>query len=185
MGYYCTVPQCTSLAGKTKNVKFHRFPRDTTMADKWNVILKRGKPYTKYSKVCSLHFTQSDYNVTNMGQWKTLSKDAVPSQNLPKLNPDGTVMVIRKSRTLKYKDGKKRSPSKYSPHINNTERYNKTIISCVSTFVNDDHRTWDVNIPKVQFAINNSVNERQNREVVAAVSVSHGAPETVEPTTTT
>ncbi|KOB78740.1 Uncharacterized protein OBRU01_00087 [Operophtera brumata] len=63
MGYYCTVPQCTSLAGKTKNVKFHRFPRDTSMADKWNIILKRGKPYTKYSKVCSLHFTQADYNM--------------------------------------------------------------------------------------------------------------------------
>lgn len=70
MGYYCTVPQCTSLAGKTKNVKFHRFPRDVTMADKWNVILKRGKPYTKYSKVCSLHFTQADYNVTTMGKNK-------------------------------------------------------------------------------------------------------------------
>ncbi|CAH2101863.1 unnamed protein product [Euphydryas editha] len=111
MGYYCTVPQCTSLAGKTKNVKFHRFPRDVIMADKWNLILKRGKPYTKYSKVCSLHFTQADYNVTTMGknkgQWKTLSKDAVPSQNLPKLNPDGTVMVIRKSRTVKYKESKK------------------------------------------------------------------------------
>ncbi|KAM3955329.1 LOW QUALITY PROTEIN: uncharacterized protein ACR2FA_010769 [Aphomia sociella] len=107
MGYYCTVPQCTSLAGKTKNVKFHRFPRDETMADKWNLILKRGKPYTKYSKVCSLHFTQADYNVTTMGQWKTLSKDAVPSQNLPKLNADGSVMVIRKSRTVKYRDIKK------------------------------------------------------------------------------
>ncbi|XP_023940714.1 GATA zinc finger domain-containing protein 10 isoform X2 [Bicyclus anynana] len=107
MGYYCTVPQCTSLAGKTKNVKFHRFPRDVPMADKWNSILKRGKPYTKYSKVCSLHFTQADYNATTMGQWKTLSKDAIPSQNLPKLNPDGTVMVIRKSRTVKYKESKK------------------------------------------------------------------------------
>ncbi|XP_028177323.1 uncharacterized protein LOC114365069 isoform X3 [Ostrinia furnacalis] len=111
MGYYCTVPQCTSLAGKTKNVKFHRFPRDENMADKWNLILKRGKPYTKYSKVCSLHFTQADYNVTTMGktkgQWKTLSKDAVPSQNLPKLNADGTVMVIRKSRTVKYRESKK------------------------------------------------------------------------------
>ncbi|XP_026483347.1 uncharacterized protein LOC113391569 isoform X1 [Vanessa tameamea] len=115
MGYYCTVPQCTSLAGKTKNVKFHRFPRDVIMADKWNLILKRGKPYTKYSKVCSLHFTQADYNVTTMGknkgQWKTLSKDAVPSQNLPKLNPDGTVMVIRKSRTMKYKESKKEDHS--------------------------------------------------------------------------
>ncbi|CAH0404513.1 unnamed protein product [Chilo suppressalis] len=111
MGYYCTVPQCTSLAGKTKNVKFHRFPRDVTMADKWNSILKRGKPYTKYSKVCSLHFTQADYNVTTMGknkgQWKTLSKDAVPSQNLPKLDADGNVMVIRKSRTVKYRESRK------------------------------------------------------------------------------
>lgn len=70
MGYYCTVPQCTSLAGKTKNVKFHRFPRDTTMADKWNNILKRGKPYTKYSKVCSRHFTAADYNATTMGKNK-------------------------------------------------------------------------------------------------------------------
>ncbi|XP_072948532.1 uncharacterized protein [Epargyreus clarus] len=125
MGYYCTVPQCTSLAGKTKNVKFHRFPRDVIMADKWNIILKRGKPYTKYSKVCSLHFTQADYNVTTMGQWKTLSKDAVPSQNLPKLNPDGTVMVIRKSRTVKYKEHKKDDivgdkPEKWSPLTNHT-----------------------------------------------------------------
>ncbi|KAI5640447.1 THAP domain-containing protein [Phthorimaea operculella] len=109
MGYYCTVPQCTSLAGKTKNVKFHRFPRDLNMADKWNLILKRGKPYTKYSKVCSLHFTQADYNVTTMGQWKTLSKDAVPSQNLPRLNADGSVMVIRKSRSVKYRDSRKDS----------------------------------------------------------------------------
>lgn len=70
MGYYCTVPQCTSLAGKTKNVKFHKFPRDPSMADKWNDILKRGKPITKYSKVCSLHFTQADYNVTTMGKNK-------------------------------------------------------------------------------------------------------------------
>lgn len=42
------------------------------------------------------------------GQWKTLSKNAVPTQNLPKLNPDGTVMVIRKSRSsIKYKGEKK------------------------------------------------------------------------------
>ncbi|XP_004925995.1 uncharacterized protein LOC114248997 [Bombyx mandarina] len=107
MGYYCTVPQCTSLAGKTKNVKFHKFPKDKTMEKRWNEILKRGKPVTIYSKVCSLHFTQADYNITTMGQWKTLNKDAVPSQNLPKLNPDGSVMVIRKSRTVKYKETKK------------------------------------------------------------------------------
>lgn len=48
---------------------------------------------------------------------------------------------------------------KYTPQINTVERYNKTIVTSISTFVNDDHRTWDINLPKIQFAINNSVNE--------------------------
>lgn len=48
---------------------------------------------------------------------------------------------------------------KYTPQVNTVERYNRTIITCISTFVDEDHRTWDVFIPKVQFAINNSVNE--------------------------
>lgn len=48
---------------------------------------------------------------------------------------------------------------RYSPQINTVERYNKTIMTCVSTFVDNDHRAWDTNIPKIQFAINNSVNE--------------------------
>lgn len=48
---------------------------------------------------------------------------------------------------------------KYTPQMNTVERYNKTIITAVSTFVKDDHRSWDVNLAKIQFAINNSVNE--------------------------
>ncbi|XP_072948501.1 uncharacterized protein [Epargyreus clarus] len=83
MPYYCTVPRCTSMAGKVKNVSFHQFPRDEELAKLWNKILKRGKPYTKYSKVCSLHFTPDDYTITNAGQWRTLRKDAIPSRNLP------------------------------------------------------------------------------------------------------
>lgn len=65
MPYYCTVPRCTSMAGKAKNVSFHQFPRDEELAKLWNKILKRGKPYTKYSKVCSLHFTADDYTMTS------------------------------------------------------------------------------------------------------------------------
>ncbi|CAH1642358.1 unnamed protein product [Spodoptera littoralis] len=91
MPYYCTVPRCTSMAGKVKNVSFHQFPRDEELAKLWNDILKRGKPYTKYSKVCSLHFKQEDYTITsagkNKGQWRTLRKDAIPSQNLPSDTP--------------------------------------------------------------------------------------------------
>ena len=48
---------------------------------------------------------------------------------------------------------------KYTPQINTVERYNRTIMTAVSAFVETDHRTWDVNLPKIQFAINNSVNE--------------------------
>lgn len=48
---------------------------------------------------------------------------------------------------------------KYTPQVNTVERYNRTIITCISTFVENDHRTWDIFIPKVQFAINNAVNE--------------------------
>ncbi|CAH2101862.1 unnamed protein product [Euphydryas editha] len=90
MPYYCTVPRCTSMAGKTKNVSFHQFPRDEELAEIWNKILKRGKPYTKYSKVCSLHFTPEDYSFTTgqkTGQWRTLRKDAIPSKNLPSSTP--------------------------------------------------------------------------------------------------
>lgn len=59
----------------------------------------------------------------------------------------------------KYKVPKIHFTPKYTPQINTVERYNKTIVTAVSTFVNDDHRSWDINLPQIQFAINNSVNE--------------------------
>lgn len=58
------------MAGKAKNVSFHQFPRDEELARLWNDILKRGKPYTKYSKVCSLHFRPEDYTITSVGKNK-------------------------------------------------------------------------------------------------------------------
>lgn len=51
---------------------------------------------------------------------------------------------------------------RYTPQINTVERYNKTIVTCISTFIENDHRSWDINLPKIQFAINNSVNEVTN-----------------------
>lgn len=49
---------------------------------------------------------------------------------------------------------------KYTPQVNTVERYNKTIITCISALINNnDQRTWDINISKIQFAINNSINE--------------------------
>lgn len=48
---------------------------------------------------------------------------------------------------------------KYTPQVNTVERYNKTIVTCISVFIENDHRSWDVNLPKIQFALNNSVSE--------------------------
>jgi transposase len=48
---------------------------------------------------------------------------------------------------------------KYCPQVNNVERYNRTIMTAISSFVENDHRNWDLNIPKIQFAMNTSVNE--------------------------
>lgn len=47
----------------------------------------------------------------------------------------------------------------YTPQINTVERYNKTIMTAVSTFIVNDHRTWDTNMSKIQFALNSAVNE--------------------------
>lgn len=49
--------------------------------------------------------------------------------------------------------------SVHTPQVNTVERYNKTIITAVASYVNEDHRTWDLNLNKIQFAINSSVNE--------------------------
>lgn len=48
---------------------------------------------------------------------------------------------------------------RYCPQVNTVERYNKTIMTAIASFVGNDHRTWDLNIPKIEFAINSAVNE--------------------------
>jgi hypothetical protein len=69
------------------------------------------------------------------------------------------------SNTLKVLFAKYRIPDvrytpKYSPQINLVERYNKSTITAISSFIeNDDHRSWDTNVSKIQFAINSSTNE--------------------------
>lgn len=74
---------------------------------------------------------------------------------------NGSQFISRDTATLfkKYNIPNIYFTPKYTPQVNTVERYNRTIITCISTFVDNDHRTWDVFIPKVQFAINNSVNE--------------------------
>ncbi|KAI5643743.1 chromosome segregation during meiosis domain-containing protein [Phthorimaea operculella] len=46
----------------------------------------------------------------------------------------------------------------YCPQVNPTERYNRTIITALASLVDDDHRSWDLHLPSIQNAMNNSVN---------------------------
>lgn len=77
------------------------------------------------------------------------------------LMDNGSQFVGKSTKDLfiKYNIPKVYYTPKYTPQVNTVERYNKTIITCISTFVNNDHRSWDLLIPKINFAINNSVNE--------------------------
>lgn len=50
----------------------------------------------------------------------------------------------------------------YCPQVNPTERYNRTIITALAQLVGDDHRSWDKYLPKIQFALNSSVNITTN-----------------------
>lgn len=48
---------------------------------------------------------------------------------------------------------------RYTPQVNLVERYNKTIMTAVASYVEDNHRSWDEHLAKIQFAINSAVNE--------------------------
>lgn len=77
------------------------------------------------------------------------------------LMDNGSQFISRELNSLlaKYKVPNIHFTPKYTPQVNTVERYNKTIVTAIASFVNDDHRAWDINLPKIQFAINNSVNE--------------------------
>lgn len=59
----------------------------------------------------------------------------------------------------KYKIPKSHYTPRYTPQVNLVERYNKTVMTAVAAYVKDDHRSWDQNLTKVQFAINSAINE--------------------------
>lgn len=48
---------------------------------------------------------------------------------------------------------------RYTPQVNLVERYNKTVMTAVASYVEDNHRSWDENLHQIRFAINSAVNE--------------------------
>lgn len=47
----------------------------------------------------------------------------------------------------------------YFPSANMTERYNRSIKTCLAIWAKDDHRNWDIHLPYVVFALRTSVSE--------------------------
>lgn len=48
---------------------------------------------------------------------------------------------------------------RHCPQVSTVERYHRTLMTAVSILVQQDHRSWDTTLPKVQFALNTTVNE--------------------------
>ncbi|CAL1292875.1 unnamed protein product [Larinioides sclopetarius] len=63
----CVVPLCKSNYNKNgHNIKVYSFSAETELRRKWILAIKRDNfTPTKYSKVCQLHFNESDFLTTS------------------------------------------------------------------------------------------------------------------------
>ena len=81
----CCVPQCTVpgyVIEDGKKITFHSLPKNEKLLSEWIVKIKRdiGTKFiiTKYTKICSRHFTNSDFSVTAKSK-RVLKRNAIPS----------------------------------------------------------------------------------------------------------
>lgn len=86
MPHHCSVPMCSSdtRLEKCKGVSFHSFPKNEQLQQQWIQNIRRdvGKDFNlnSHTRVCSLHFEQSCYEVPVAGQIRRrLKKSAVPT----------------------------------------------------------------------------------------------------------
>jgi len=61
---------------------FYRTSRTFSVFIEWKKAIIAVQPnfkFSKLSKICSLHFVESDYNISSVSKKKTLKSTAVPS----------------------------------------------------------------------------------------------------------
>ena len=79
------VPFCYATSKKSKNLRFHRFPKKRELNDQWIAKIRRDEgdyfAVTENTRVCSKHFCKEDYKVSEDGKGKkiVLKKGAVPT----------------------------------------------------------------------------------------------------------
>ncbi|KAK4883135.1 hypothetical protein RN001_006454 [Aquatica leii] len=75
----CCAYNCTERYKKGGKLSFHIFPNNPDMRKKWILSLRREKFIpTKYSTICSKHFTPESYETSAWSSKKKLKCDAVP-----------------------------------------------------------------------------------------------------------
>ncbi|KAI4885526.1 hypothetical protein NFI96_020104 [Prochilodus magdalenae] len=75
---HCSVPLCSVSSRYNSVVSFHSFPEEETLRKKWLVKIRRENfTVTKHTKVCSTHFTESDFVVGTSR--RRLKKGSVPT----------------------------------------------------------------------------------------------------------
>ena len=96
----CSVPGCKVRGGLPgyEKVSFHDFPKNPEIRQKWldnlNRIKKDGSPWqpARYSKVCSLHFTDNCFKEWSESKKKLTNKilypSAFPTKKLPVASSD-------------------------------------------------------------------------------------------------
>lgn len=47
----------------------------------------------------------------------------------------------------------------YCPMVNNAERVNRVLVTCIRSLIDDDHRSWDENLPAIAAAVNGAKHE--------------------------
>ncbi|XP_047990896.1 uncharacterized protein K02A2.6-like [Leguminivora glycinivorella] len=113
--------------------------------------------FSKYSLLFPIRRATSEI-IAKLIEEKVFLVHGIPSTVLMDNGKQFTSNVLKKLFS-DYNVPNVRFTPKYSPQVNTVERYNKVIVTAVSSYIENDHRFWDINLPKIQFAMNTAVNE--------------------------
>ncbi|XP_046983542.1 THAP domain-containing protein 2-like isoform X2 [Schistocerca americana] len=76
----CAALGCTEKYVKGADLSFHSFPADEVRRNVWTLALKRKNfKASKYTKICSKHFSSDCFDTESFGFGRKLKRDAVPS----------------------------------------------------------------------------------------------------------
>ncbi|XP_047101644.1 THAP domain-containing protein 2-like isoform X2 [Schistocerca piceifrons] len=76
----CAALGCTEKYVKGAELSFHSFPADEVRRNVWTLALKRKNfKASKYTKICSKHFSSDCFDTDAFGFGRKLKRDAVPS----------------------------------------------------------------------------------------------------------